>query len=75
MANSTLRPGRPSDAIVKLRDAAIRDMEAPDLNVSSVRVPDFDYEHDSVNSHRPEEIPTFHGTDNPHVGNGRGPIG
>lgn len=75
MANSTLHPGRPSDAIVKLREAAIKDMEAPDLNVRRVWVTEFDHEHDSTNADRDKDIPEFHGTDNPHVGNGRGPIG
>lgn len=75
MARSTLSPGRPSEAIVKLREAALKEMEAPDVNVRSVKLPDFDADHSSTNEDDSLNMPQFHGTDNPHVGNGRGPIG
>lgn len=75
MANSTLSPGRPSEAIVKLREAAMKEMDAPELNVRSVSLPDFDLDHSSSNGDDSLDMPQFHGTDNPHVGNGRGPIG
>ncbi len=79
MANSTLNPGRPSAAIVKLREAALKEMEAPELNVAPAPELTFDKEHDerarSGDSESLAEVPQFHGTNNPHVGNGAGPIG
>ena len=75
MANSTLHPGNPSEAIVRLRDAAIRDMDKPQLNVKSVRAPSFDVDHEVINPDTSREFPEFHGTNNPDVGNGPGPIG
>lgn len=75
MAHSTLHPGRPSEAIVKLREAALKEMDAPALNVRSVNTPSFDHEHDAVSSDQLTDIAEFHGTNNPDVGNGAGPIG
>lgn len=75
MANSTLSPGRPSAAIVKLREAALKEMDAPSMGVRSVSAISFDHDHDSENGDDLKDFPQFHGTDNPHVGNGRGPIG
>lgn len=75
MANSTLSPGRPSGMIVKLREAALKEMDAPDVNVRTARLPEFDQDHSSTNEDDSLTMPQFHGTDNPHVGNGRGPIG
>ena len=75
MANSTLSPGRPSAAIVKLREAAMKEMEAPELNMRSASIPVFDHAHGSSNGDDSLNAPQFHGTNNPHVGNGRGPIG
>lgn len=79
MANSTLSPGRPSDAIVRLREAALKEMDAPELDRKTVRELTFDTEHDeesaSVSEASPFGIPVFHGTNNPHVGNGAGPVG
>jgi hypothetical protein len=75
MANSTLSPGRPSVAIVRLREAALKEMDAPDVNIRSARIPEFDQAHRSTNEDDSLAMPQFHGTDNPHVGNGHGPIG
>lgn len=76
MANSTLSPGRPSSAIVRLREAAMKEMEAPQRYVTKFNRPVFDHEHD-VDSEFDESVgyPQFHGEFNPHVGNGSGPIG
>ncbi len=49
MANSTLSPGRPSAAIVKLREAALKEMDAPSMGVRSVSAISFDHDHDSEN--------------------------
>ena len=53
----------------------MKEMDAPELNVRSVSLPDFDLDHSSSNGDDSLDMPQFHGTDNPHVGNGRGPIG
>lgn len=75
MANSTLSPGRPSEAIIRLRQAAMKEMDAPQLNVRSVKQPAFDVEHDEASGNDIDQFPQYHGEFNPHVGNGRGPIG
>lgn len=75
MANSTLSPGRPSEAIVRLRQSAMREMDAPQLNVRSVTGPKFDVEHDEAGGNDIDLFPKYDGEFNPHVGNGRGPIG
>lgn len=76
MARSTLNPGRPSAAIVKLREAALREMDAEDQNTSA-EDPDFEITHDAGNyTHGNKSlVPDYSVSDNPHVGNGRGPIG
>jgi hypothetical protein len=79
MANSTLSPGRPSEAIVKLREAALKEMDAPETNIRSVHELSFDHGHDEqsarIDEDAPMGTPVFHGTNNPHVGNGPGPVG
>jgi hypothetical protein len=75
MANSTLSPGHPSEAIVRLRQAAMKEMDAPQLNVKSVAGPSFDMEHDAEGGNDIDNFPKYQGDFNPHVGNGRGPIG
>lgn len=75
MANSTLNPGKPSDAIIKLREAALRDMDGPMLGVRSVRVPTFDHSHDADALDQETDTPDYETANNPHVGNGTGPIG
>ena len=61
--------------ITNLRDAALREMDAPQLNVKSVQEPSFDHDHDAENSDDLREFPQFQSAFNPHVGNGNGPIG
>ena len=77
MANSTLSPGKPSEAIVRLREAALRDMERAPEGVSAHEDPSFDHAHSSATpAYRPEDhVPETPYGNNPHVGNGRGPIG
>lgn len=75
MANSTLRPGRPSDAIIKLRQYALSEMDKPDRNIVVYKTPDFDLEHEQESSDSDVIVPTLHSSFNKHVGNGRGPIG
>ncbi len=75
MANSTLSPGRPSAAIVKLREAAMKEMEAPQMGLTQFHEPTFDHEHGPGNLETSNEFPQYHGANNPHVGNGSGPIG
>jgi hypothetical protein len=75
MANSTLSPGKPSAAIVKLRNAAMAELDAPQLNIVNVSEPSFDAVHDEEPASGRTEFPRFRPISNPHVGNGRGPIG
>ena len=53
----------------------MKEMEAPELNMRSASIPVFDHAHGSSNGDDSLSAPQFHGTNNPHVGNGRGPIG
>lgn len=75
---STLRPGKVSQAIADLRDAAIKEMDAIPAGVEKPEAPTFDSGHsapppasdfDSTNW-----VARYPGQNSPHIGNGSGGV-
>jgi hypothetical protein len=71
------RPGQISDALLRLREKALEEIEAPDPMVRSGKEVIFDHAHTAesprVDEDYPKDVPQYDGPNNPHVGNGAGP--
>lgn len=76
MSRSTLKPGIVSEAIARLRDQAIREMDAPENGSMKVGQISFDRAVDTapktVNLDAPLDVPLYQGPNSPHTGNGSG---
>lgn len=76
MSRSTLKPGIVSEAIAKLRDQAIREMDAPEKGSMKVGEISFDRAIDVepriINLDAPVDAPLYPGPNSPHIGNGSG---
>lgn len=73
---STLQPGKTSDKVRQLRDAAIKEMEAPEAGTFALEKLKFDHGHDIVrrafDEDYPKDVPQYEGQHSPHIGNGPG---
>lgn len=76
MSKSTLSPGRVSETIAKLRDGAIREMDAPEAGTLKAGELSFDRATDVqpkiTNLDHPLDTPAYPGPNSPHTGNGSG---
>ncbi len=74
--NSTLRPGKTSEKVRRLRDAAIKEMEAPEKGSFALERLKFDVGHEitprQVDLDYPKDVAQYHGQNNPCIGNGPG---
>lgn len=74
--SSTLRPGKTSDKVQRLRNEALREMNAPDAGSFKAGVVSFDRQHDvtrkDFDMDYPKDVPQYQGPNSPHVGNGSG---
>ena len=75
---STLRPGKISQAIADLRDAAIKEMDAIPPGVGKSDKLAFDHSHSSRTSDEDFDstnwVARYPGQNSPHIGNGSGGI-
>lgn len=75
---STLRPGKVSQAIADLRDAAIKEMDAIPPGVEKPEGLSFDKEHDVEpvvsNFDADNWVARYPGQNCPHIGNGSGGV-
>lgn len=76
MSKSTLSPGVVSQTIAKLRDDAIREMDAPESGSVKAGEISFDRAIDVqpkfTNLDHPLDTPPYPGPNSPHIGNGSG---
>lgn len=75
---STLRPGRVSQAIADLRDAALKEMDATPPGVTEKPDVEFDVDHAASRNTSPSNfdadnwVARYPGQNSPHIGNGSG---
>ncbi len=76
--SSTLKPGKTSDKVRHLRDAAIKEMEAPEEGTFALEKLKFDHGHEVVRRafdyDNPKDTPVYQGQNSPHIGNGKGGV-